>query len=52
MVRMFASEVAVLVNGAMLMSGKPRDVMSHPEVQAVYLGSAGKRRFEGAPAYA
>lgn len=52
MVRMFASEVAVLVNGALLMSGKPRDVMSHPEVQAVYLGSAGKKRFEGVAAYA
>lgn len=52
MVRMFASEVAVLVNGALLMSGKPKEVMSHPEVQAVYLGSAGKKRFEGAPAYA
>jgi branched-chain amino acid transport system ATP-binding protein len=52
MVRMFASEVAVLVNGALLMSGKPRDVMSHPEVQAVYLGSAGKKRFEGGAAYA
>lgn len=47
MVRRFASEVAVLVNGALLMSGKPRDVMSHPEVQAVYLGTAGHKRFEG-----
>lgn len=52
MVRMFASEVAVLVNGALLMSGKPREVMSHPEIQAVYLGSAGKKRFEGVAAYA
>lgn len=52
MVRMFASEVAVLVNGALLMSGKPTEVMSHPEVQAVYLGSAGKKRFEGVAAYA
>jgi branched-chain amino acid transport system ATP-binding protein len=47
MVRRFASEVAVLVNGALLMSGKPKDVMSHPEVQAVYLGAAGKKRFDG-----
>jgi ABC-type branched-subunit amino acid transport system ATPase component len=52
MVRRFASEVAVLVNGALLMSGKPRDVMSHPEVQAVYLGGAGQKRFAGAAAYA
>ena len=47
MVRRFASEVAVLVNGALLMSGEPKDVMSHPEVQAVYLGAAGKKRFDG-----
>jgi branched-chain amino acid transport system ATP-binding protein len=52
MVRRFASEVAVLVNGALLMSGKPKDVMSHPQVQAVYLGIAGKKRFDGAVAYA
>jgi len=52
MVRRFASEVAVLVNGALLMSGKPKDVMSHPEVQAVYLGNAGTKRFEGALAHA
>jgi branched-chain amino acid transport system ATP-binding protein len=52
MVRRFASEVAVLVNGALLMSGKPQDVMSHPEVQAVYLGASGRKRFEAAVAYA
>jgi branched-chain amino acid transport system ATP-binding protein len=52
MVRRFASVVAVLVNGALLMSGKPRDVMSHPDVQAVYLGTSGRKRFEGAEAYA
>ena len=52
MVRRFASEVAVLVNGALLMSGKPRDVMSHPEVQAVYLGSAGQKRFDAVAAHA
>jgi ABC-type branched-subunit amino acid transport system ATPase component len=53
MVRRFASEVAVLVNGALLMSGKPCDVMAHPQVQAVYLGVAGKARFDaGAVAYA
>ncbi|HSV83855.1 MAG TPA: ABC transporter ATP-binding protein [Ramlibacter sp.] len=51
MVRRFASAVAVLVNGALLMSGKPSEVMSHPQVQAVYLGTSGKKRFEGAAAY-
>jgi len=51
-VRRFASEVAVLVNGALLMSGKPREVMAHPQVQAVYLGAAGTRRFEGGFAHA
>jgi ABC-type branched-subunit amino acid transport system ATPase component len=52
MVRRFASEVAVLVNGALLISGKPREVMSHSQVQAVYLGTAGQRRFEGASSHA
>ena len=52
MVRRFASEVAVLVNGAMLMSGKPADVMSDPQVRAVYLGTAGRKRFDGQAAYA
>jgi branched-chain amino acid transport system ATP-binding protein len=51
-VRRFASEVAVLVNGALLMSGKPREVMAHPQVQAVYLGAAGTKRFEGGFAHA
>jgi ABC-type branched-subunit amino acid transport system ATPase component len=52
MVRRFASDVSVLVGGSMLMSGKPSDVMSHPEVQSVYLGTAGRKRFDGAPAHA
>ena len=52
MVRRFASDVAVLVNGALLMSGKPADVMAHPDVQAVYLGTAGKKRFDGRAAHA
>lgn len=51
-VRRFASQVSVLVNGALLMSGRPQDVMSHPEVQAVYLGAAGKKRFEGSMTHA
>jgi branched-chain amino acid transport system ATP-binding protein len=52
MVRRFASQVAVLVNGAMLMCGAPREVMSHPQVQAVYLGASGKERFERSVAHA
>ena len=52
MVRRFASDVSVLVGGSMLMSGKPSDVMSHPAVQSVYLGTAGRKRFDGAPAHA
>ncbi|RMA59945.1 amino acid/amide ABC transporter ATP-binding protein 1 (HAAT family) [Acidovorax sp. 100] len=52
MVRRFATDVSVLVNGALLMSGRPAEVMSHPEVQSVYLGAAGKKRFDGALAHA
>ncbi len=52
MVRRFASDVTVLVSGALLMSGKPAEVMSHPEVQSVYLGTAGKKRFDGVLAHA
>jgi branched-chain amino acid transport system ATP-binding protein len=52
MVRRFASEVAVLVNGTMLMSGKPTEVMSDPQVQAVYLGTSGRKRFEGQAVHA
>jgi branched-chain amino acid transport system ATP-binding protein len=51
MVRRFASEVSVLVNGRILMSGKPEDVMSSDEVRAVYLGRAGGERHDpGKPA--
>jgi branched-chain amino acid transport system ATP-binding protein len=42
MVRRFATEVSVLVNGRILMSGKPQDVMSSDAVRAVYLGRAGR----------
>lgn len=48
MVRRFASEVSVLVQGEILISGTPKEVMSHTEVQAVYLGTAETKRFEGA----
>lgn len=47
MVRRFATEVSVLVGGKLLVSGKPNDVMANAEVQAVYLGDAGRRRFHG-----
>jgi branched-chain amino acid transport system ATP-binding protein len=43
-VRRFASRVTVLVAGAILMSGSPRDVMASEEVQAVYLGQSGHER--------
>ncbi len=45
-VRRFASEVTVLVNGSVLMTGSPRDVMSSDEVRTVYLGQSGHQRFE------
>ena len=47
MVRRFATEVSVLVGGELLVSGKPDDVMANAQVQAVYLGDAGSRRFHG-----
>ena len=52
MVRSFASQVAVLVDGSLLMCGEPRAVMSHPQVQAVYLGTSGQQRFERRLAHA
>jgi ABC-type branched-subunit amino acid transport system ATPase component len=52
MVRRFATDITVLVQGSLLMSGTPREVMAHPEVQAVYLGTSGKRRFDGEQARA
>jgi branched-chain amino acid transport system ATP-binding protein len=42
MVRRFATEVSVLVNGRLLMTGKPQEVMSSDEVRAVYLGRASR----------
>ncbi len=52
MVRRFATQVAVMVQGSLLMTGTPDEVMSHPEVQSVYLGSAGRRRFNSEAALA
>jgi branched-chain amino acid transport system ATP-binding protein len=43
-VRRFASDVTVLVEGAVLMTGTCDDVMASDEVHAVYLGDAGKHR--------
>ncbi len=47
-VRRFATEVSVLVQGRVLMTGPPADVMASPDVRAIYLGSAGQSRFAGA----
>jgi ABC-type branched-subunit amino acid transport system ATPase component len=44
-VRRFASEVTVLVGGAVLMTGTPKDVMVSEQVREVYLGHAGANRF-------
>jgi branched-chain amino acid transport system ATP-binding protein len=44
-VRRFATEVTVLVNGAVLMSGSPHEVMSSEQVRTVYLGQSGHERF-------
>jgi len=43
-VRKFARDVTVLVEGAILMTGSCDDVMSSERVQTVYLGAAGKKR--------
>ena len=36
----FASQITVLVNGAVFASGGPREIGANPEVRAVYLGQA------------
>jgi ABC-type branched-subunit amino acid transport system ATPase component len=36
----FASEITVLVNGAVFASGGPREIAANPDVRAVYLGQA------------
>jgi branched-chain amino acid transport system ATP-binding protein len=43
-VRQFAREVTVLVNGAVFLSGSPEEVMASPDVRAVYLGRATGRQ--------
>ncbi len=44
-VRRFANTVTVLVNGAVLTSGTPQDVMMSEQVREVYLGHTGANRF-------
>ena len=44
-VRRFATEVHVLVQGRILMTGPPAEVMASPDVRAVYLGDSGRSRF-------
>jgi len=51
-VRRFATEVTVLVAGAVLLSGKPQDVMASEEVHRVYLGGLGDRHPPGEAAHA
>jgi branched-chain amino acid transport system ATP-binding protein len=43
-VRQFARDVTVLVNGAVFLSGPPEEVMASSEVRAVYLGRAAGQR--------
>ncbi|MEX0404325.1 ABC transporter ATP-binding protein [Aquibium sp. LZ166] len=51
-VRRFASTVTVLVEGKILMTGSPIEVMSSEEVRSVYLGKAGQTRFASEVAHA
>jgi branched-chain amino acid transport system ATP-binding protein len=46
-VRRFATEVHVLVQGRILMTGPPAEVMASSDVRAVYLGRSGQSRFAG-----
>jgi branched-chain amino acid transport system ATP-binding protein len=43
-VRELATEVSVLVDGRIIESGTPRDILSSPKVKAVYLGAKDRRR--------
>ena len=36
----FASQITVLVSGAVFASGSPREIGANPDVRAVYLGQA------------
>ena len=49
-VRRFATEMTVLVAGAVLCSGRPDEIMASAEVRRVYLGQGGQTRYAaGAP---
>lgn len=52
MVRRFASEVIVLVHGGLLKSGTPDAVMADADVQRVYLGASGAKRYLGGSLHA
>ncbi len=45
-VKRFADRITVLVQGAVLMTGAPAEVMASEEVRAVYLGRGGQARFQ------
>jgi len=51
-VRRFASRVTVLVGGAVLLTGTPKDVMMSETVREVYLGNSGADRFSSATLHA
>ena len=44
-VRRFATEVTVMVQGRVLATGAPADIMTSAEIRSVYLGTAGQARF-------
>jgi branched-chain amino acid transport system ATP-binding protein len=51
LVRRFASSVSILVNGSVLMTGTPQEVMSSEQVHSVYLGHSGRARFDAKTVY-
>ncbi len=51
-VRLFATDVTVMVHGEILMTGSSSDVMASAEVRSVYLGAGGQTRFGLPPNHA
>jgi branched-chain amino acid transport system ATP-binding protein len=51
-VKRFADRITVLVQGAVLITGAPAEVMASEDVRAVYLGRAGHDRFHAEPSRA
>lgn len=45
-VKRFASQVTVMVEGRILITGAPPEVMASEAVKSVYLGASGERRFQ------